>query len=551
MHEGFFEPDFGPNVFIFDPAQSDAQALINAIFKEQESAEFGSGRFAFLFKPGRYELDVPVGFYTQVAGLGASPSDVRIMGRIWTDAAWKDHNATCNFWRSIENLTIEPAQGVNMWAVSQAAPLRRLHIKGDLHLSSSGWSSGGFMADCKIDGIVIAGSQQQWFSRNSEWKQWHGVNWNKVFLGCENPPDGQWPQKGVTVLLHPSDIRGRPFLACEHGQWSVQIPPRYAPSMSGARWTKPNSLLAQSVPIEEFYIAKAGIDTAATINAALKRGKHLLITPGIYGLDETIMVNRPATIILGMGFPSLVPTNGKAALRIEAPEGTIVSGIIVDASECEADTLVEFGFAGRKAGSAEKPTYVHDLVCRVGGYGIGKARLMVAIYDDHLVGENFWLWRADHGAGIGWDINTCDTALLVEGDDVTLYGLFAEHTQKHQTIWNGERGRTFFYQSEMPYDPPSRDAWQSPSGDGYASYKVGGHVKTHAAWALGVYHVFHNEGVVAENAIETPELPGIQIHHAFTFRLANERTAIGIRHVLNGRGEETATSPKTVPAHSA
>jgi hypothetical protein len=537
------EPDFGPNVLVLDPAQTGMQERIDAVFKQQERAQFGSGRHAFLLKPGHYTLDVPVGFYTHVAGLGRLPGEVTIAGRVWTDAAWMNRNATCNFWRMAENLTVAPTNGVNVWAVSQAAPLRRVRIRGDLHLSSGGWSSGGFMADCRVDGLVKAGSQQQWFSRNSGWKEWQGLNWNMVFVGCQNPPAGQWPQRAVTRLEKTPVVREKPYLIVQDGLWFVKVPPLSREGISGLTWENGDAP-GEAVSLEKFHIARAGIDTAATLNAALRAGKHLLITPGLYPLDDTIVVARPNTVVLGFGFPSFVPTTGKTAFRIEAAEGVLVSGLIFDAGATETETLLQVGWPDRKAGRAENPTCLHDLVCRVGGYGPGKAKLMVAIHDSYVIGDNFWLWRADHGADVGWTQNTCETGLRVEGDDVTIYGLFVEHTQKYQTLWNGERGRVYFYQSEMPYDPPSQEAWRSPVGDGFASYKVGGQVKTHEAWGLGVYHVFRRGAIVAENAIETPAGPGIQVHHAMTFRLGGGRPGSGIRNVINGQGGDVITHQK-------
>ena len=540
------EPDFGPRVLIFEPSRADTQQRIQAVFKEQERAQFGSSRYALLFKPGHHKADVPVGFYTHVAGLGKLPGDVTIAGHVWTDAAWMNYNATCNFWRAVENLTVQPPDGVNIWAVSQAAPMRRTHIRGDLQLwSGKGGASGGFMADCRIDGVVKPGSQQQWFSRNSVWKEWKDVNWNMVFVGCENPPPGEWPQRAVTHIESTPLIREKPYLTIDGEQWFVQVPPLRQVPTSGLSW-EGNYPPGEAIPIERFYIVKAGRDTAASINAALRTGHHLLVTPGIYPLDDTLVVSRPNSVILGLGFPSFVPTTGRTALRVDAGEGVIVSGLVFDAGATETETLVQIGRPGHAAGRAENPICVHDLVCRVGGYGPGKARLMLAIHDRHVIGDNFWLWRADHGDNVGWTENTCDTGLLVTGDDVTLYGLFVEHTQKHQTIWQGERGRVFFYQSEMPYDPPSQDAWRSPSGDGYASYKVGNNVKTHEAWGLGVYHVFKKAPVVAANAIETPESPGINLHHMLAFRLDGGQPGSGIRHIVNGQGGETIQTQKAM-----
>ena len=276
----------------------------------------------------------------------------------------------------------------------------------------------------------------------------------------------------------------------------------------------------------------------------MRDGRHLILTPGIYALDDTIVVSRPNTIVFGLGFPSLVPVSGKTALRVETGEGVIVSGLVVDASDKETETLVQLGVPGRSMGRPEDPICVHDLVCRVGWHGPGKAKTMVAIHAHHVIGDNFWLWRADHGAHVGWTENTCDTGLLVEGDDVTIYGLFVEHTQKYQTLWKGDRGRVYFYQSEMPYDPPSQEAWRSADGDGFASYKVGDKVQTHDAWGIGVYHVFQKAVVIADNAIETPEAPGVRLHHLFTFRLGGGKPGSGIRNVINGRGGETIQSQK-------
>lgn len=538
--------DLGPRVLIFEPSQTDTQQRIQAIFKEQERAQFGSGRYALLFKPGRYEVDVPVGFYTHVAGLGKLPGDVTIAGHVWTDAAWMNYNATCNFWRTMENLTVQPPDGTNIWAVSQAAPMRGTHIRGDLQLwSGKGGASGGFMADCRIDGAVKAGSQQQWFSRNSAWKEWDRVNWNMVFVGCENPPPGEWPQRAVTRIESTPVIREKPYLTIEGDRWFVQVPPLRQHPTSGLSW-EGGQPRGEVIPIEKFYITQPKRDTAASINAALRAGQHLLVTPGIYLLNDTLVVSRTNTVILGLGFPSFVPTTGRTALRVEAGEGVIVSGLIFDAGPMETDTLVEIGKPGHATSRAENPICIHDLVCRVGGYGPGKARLMVAIHDNHVIGDNFWLWRADHGDNVGWAENTCDTGLLVTGDDVTLYGLFVEHTQKHQTFWEGERGRVYFYQSEMPYDPPSQAEWRSPAGDGYASYKVANGVKSHEAWGLGVYHVFFKAPVVAESGIEAPDFPGINLHHLLTFRLGGGKPGSGICHVVNGRGGETIQAQKAM-----
>src|SRR4029077_10815435 len=71
-------PDFGPNVMVFDPSMpiSQIQAAVDAVTTQQVSNQFGTQRYALLFKPGVYgtaqnPLIVNVGYYTDVAGLGA------------------------------------------------------------------------------------------------------------------------------------------------------------------------------------------------------------------------------------------------------------------------------------------------------------------------------------------------------------------------------------------------------------------------------------------------------------------------------------------------
>src|SRR5579864_8349611 len=81
-------PEFGPNVVIFDPSMPSQaiQKKIDAVYATQQHNEFGPQRNALLFLPGDYSVDVPVGFYTEVIGLGASPDATRIAGNVHADA---------------------------------------------------------------------------------------------------------------------------------------------------------------------------------------------------------------------------------------------------------------------------------------------------------------------------------------------------------------------------------------------------------------------------------------------------------------------------------
>jgi len=46
---------------------------------------------------------------------------------------------------------------------------------------------------------------------------------------------------------------------------------------------------------------------------------------------------------------------------------------------------------------------------------------------NNVILDDIWAWRADHSNGVGWTANTADTGLIVNGSNVTAYGLFVEH----------------------------------------------------------------------------------------------------------------------------
>ena len=536
-------PDFGSNVFVFDPSMSTIQQKVDEIFKKQERNQFGTERYAFLFKPGEYKLQAQLGFYTHAIGLGKLPDDVSVAGAVEATAGWGRGDATCNFWRTAENLSMTPTRDEKFiyWALSQGAALRRTHIKGNLRLWDTGNSSGGYMADCKIDGEVKSGSQQQWFSRNCDWGKWVGGVWNMVFLGIVNPPEGLWPEKPYTVVQKTPIIGEKPFLFVNAGgDYLVMVPP-LKNGAQGISWS--GGAVGTELPIDRFYLAHPGKDNAASINAALNQGRHLLFTPGIYHLESAIRITRPDTIVLGLGYPTLVPDAGQPAMMVSDVDGVKICGVMFDAGRTDSPALLQIGEPGRKSSHEKNPICLYDIFCRVGGASAGAADCMVTIHCNDVIGDHFWLWRADHGSGVGWNTNPNKNALVVNGDNVTVYGLFAEHGEEYQTLWNGNGGRVYFYQSELPYDPPSADAWRHGTVTGYASYKVADSVKTHEAWGLGVYCVFHRTVVVAENAIETPTVPGVQLHHMVTIRLTGQPNS-GIRNIINGKGGSVITNFK-------
>ncbi len=528
-------PDFGPKVLIFDPTMpmANIQKQIDDVYAVQIDNHMGPERYALLFKPGAYTLTVDVGHYTHVAGLGAMPDDVAITGAVRSIATGGGgvNNVTLSFFRTCENLSINPTNKVNTWALSQGSAFRRVHVKGSLNLSLGGWASGGYLSDSKIDGQVNSGSQQQWFSRNNEWLGWSGGVWNMVLLGNNNAPAEGWPAKPFTVIPQTTQIREKPFLTLMGGEYFVTVP-GLRKNVQGNSWST-GTALSESLPINQFYIAKSDKDNANSINAALAQGKNLILTPGIYNLDKSILVTRPNTVILGLGYPTLVPDNGTTAMLISDVDGVKASGFIVDAGVNNSATLLQIGETGSSTSHVANPTSVSDVFCRVGGGTAGKASSCVTINSNNVIADHFWLWRADHGAGAAWNENKSKNGLIVNGADVIVYGLFVEHFQEHQTLWNGEGGKMIFYQSEMPYDVPSQVEWQHNGVNGFASYKVASTVKTHEAWGVGVYCAFQDATVISANAIETSTAPGVLMHHLVSIFLTGSGE---ISNVINGTG---------------
>jgi len=537
---------FGPNVLLFDPTMTNIQSQMDAVFAQQQYNQFGPQRYAYLFKPGQYNnLDVNLGFYTQVLGLGRSPDDVTINGYMHSDGILPGQNATINFWRAAENLAVVPTNSGSyvILAVSQGTDLRRLHIHGTVDLanfSDGNWSSGGFMADSRVDATVSSISQQQWLSRNDIWGNWSGGVWNMVFVGVSNPPAGTWPGSVYTTITNTPLIAEKPYLYLDSGSNYAVMVPGLQTNTLGTTWAS-GLTPGVSVPLSQFYIAQAGTDNAASINAALNSGLNLILTPGIYQLTGSLRVTRPDTIILGLGYATLVPETGTPALVISDVDGVKVAGLIFDAGPVQTPALLQVGNTNSALNHSGDPICLYDISMRVGGATAGTTLSCLQINANDVIGDNLWLWRADHGNGVGWYQNACNNGLVVNGDRVTIYGLFVEHTEQYETLWNGNWGRVYMYQSELPYDPPSQDAWSHDGENGYASYKVADQVTSHQAYGLGIYAVFINStNISCFNAIETPtNSQQVNLHDMTTVYIGGNTSGGGaseINHIINGTG---------------
>jgi|KBSMisStaDraftv2_1062788.scaffolds.fasta_scaffold32923_2 hypothetical protein len=563
----------GPNVLVFDPSMptSQIQAAVDAVATQQVPNQFGPQRYALLFKPGTYgsaaqPLNFQVGYYTAVAGLGASPGDVVINGSVYVRNQCVNGSCTAlnNFWRSLSNLTINvnnPTFGCyfgEFWAVSQAAPMRRVHVNGQSTLmdycTGPSFASGGFIADSAFDGTVINGSQQQWLTRNSRLTAWTNGVWNQVFSGTQGAPAQCFPAAAscggnpyTTVATSPV-TREAPYLYVNAaGDYNVFVPATRR-NTSGTSWSS-GPTPGTSIPLDEFFVAKP-TDDVQTINNALAKGQNLLFTPGVYAVDRTIKVKRADTVVLGLGFATLVPQGGVVPMTVADVPGVDVSGLIFDAGPVSSPVLLQVGTPHAHKSDPNDMTALQDVFFRIGGAAVGKATVSLEVNSDNVILDDIWAWRADHGTGVGWTVNTADTGVVVNGDDVTAYGLFVEHFQKYEVIWNGNRGTVVFFQNEMPYDPPSQAAWmEAPGVDGWAAFKIADSVTSFSGYGMGSYSFF-NQGIdiFAAHAFEVPDtlLPG-SLHDLLTIFLDPSVGKGGILNVVNDTGGSSTAANPDVP----
>ncbi len=590
---GAAAPDLGPGVVLVDPTMTTAQiqAAFDDVHTRQVDAEMGTDRYAFLFLPGEYgtpdePLHLKVGYSTEVAGLGQQPGDVVVHGTVETyNRCLSDdpENPNCialvNFWRTLANLTLDISTvgqddcraTANFWAVSQASSVRRLDVRADegdppfslMDYCTAGpqYASGGFIADSRF-GEVVNGSQQQWLTRNSVVTSWSNAVWNQVFAGVEGAPDdAAFPDPPYTTLDTTPVSREKPYLFVDgRGRWQVRVPAARE-GTRGISWAD-GVTPGRTVPLRDFYVASPS-DTARTIDAQLARGKHLLLTPGVYDVDRSLQVRHRGQVVLGMGHATLTAQRGATPLVVHDVAGAVVAGVTVDAGETESRTLMQVGTPGRghgharhDRGRAKDPITLHDVYFRVGGPHVGKVDTALRIDADDVLVDHTWVWRADHGVEdfeggfLGdderWTTNVGRTGVVVTGDDVTATGLFVEHFQQHNTLWQGERGRVVLYQNELPYDPPSQAEWTTPDGTlGWAGYTVADDVRRHELWGGGVYVYHRNDPtIVTENGFQVPRRPGVRLEHVMTVHLG----AGTVRHVVNGVGAQVDDTTTGVPS---
>ncbi len=555
---------FGPDVHIYRPTDSmdsiatDVERIHTELFRQ----DFSSRRYALLFASGDYKkaglLKVP--FYVHMAGLGKTPFDVSV-SNIHVPPHLRDGNATCTFWRSLENLSVIGPETYDeeetfKWSVSQAAPIRRVYSERTVrHQWAKGWVSGGFTSDCYF--IAPAGSdhQQQWYTRNTILEKGRGefreIKYNYVFQGVvlgENVDrstyQDNWDKGGnVTFLPTTPVVREKPFLFIgDDGRYKV-FRPALKRDSRGISYSRDHMGEGDVHDVERsFFIVRPGTQ-ASEINSHLAAGKHILFQPGMHVLEEPLHVTNPGTIVMGLGWTTLIPgeKNPETAIRVADVDGVSICSILFDAHYSSRSLLTLD--KGEKR-HQQNPTLLADLFFRVGGFRPAPVHVDCAleIGSADVIGDHFWIWRADHGVrgSVGWDVNTAPHGLRVTGDHVTIYALFNEHFQAYQTLWEGEHGRTYFYQCESPYDAHQQERYMSENGTrpGYAAYKVADHVQHHLGVGFGIYDVLFNTNIRIENSVEVPEKPGVRMYHICNNSLSNSGPR-GFGFVINGKQPST------------
>ena len=405
------------------------------------------------------------------------------------------------------------------------------------------FASGGFIADSKLP-FTINGSQQQYLVRDSSVGGWSNAVWNQVFAGVEGAPDDTtFPNPPYTTLPTDPASRERPYLYVgDDGSWNVFVPDPRTDS-SDTTWADGHTP-GHSIPLSDFYVAGPG-DSAKSLDSQLARGKNLLLTPGVYDAASSLNVRRSDTVVLGLGLATLTATNGAVPIRVGDVKGVSLAGLTIDAGPTNSPLLMQVGTGrpGVTQASAADPTTLSDVFFRIGGPHAGSATVSLEVNSNHVILDDIWAWRADHGnpGSVGWDINRARNGVIVNGDDITATGLFVEHYQQYNVIWNGERGRTIFFQNELPYDAPDQAAWSHDGEPGWAAYKVADTVRTNELWGGGSY-IFTNVDPTlhAARGFEVPVTPGVRLHHLLTVSLNNAGT---IDHVVNDTGAPVEPGP--------
>jgi len=184
------------------------------------------------------------------------------------------------------------------------------------------------------------------------------------------PP--RFVQRTIHHARNQSGNREEPYVYIDsNGNYNVFVPSVQFNS-AGTTWAN-GQTPGSSIPISQFFIAQP-TNSATQINAQLFLGKNLILTPGIYNLNQTLLVTRPDTVVLGIGFPTLIPENGIVSMIVLPAQGVMVSGMIFDAGIPNSPLLLQFGTPLGPSSSSD-PSALQDVFFRIGGAEPGQANV--------------------------------------------------------------------------------------------------------------------------------------------------------------------------------
>ena len=189
--------------------------------------------------------------------------------------------------------------------------------------------------------------------------------------------------------------------------YSVLVPGRAHRLVRAPTW-EDGPTPGRSIPLSDFFVATPG-DSVTTINSQLARGKHLLLTPGVYDVDRSPSTSSaPTPWCSASGIATLTAVNGAVPVRVADVKGVVVAGIMIDAGPVNSPLLMQVGTrhgrgrAARPRRRTRRPC--SDVFFRVGGPHVGKATVSLEVNSDDVLLDHIWAWRADHGdpGAFGW-----------------------------------------------------------------------------------------------------------------------------------------------------
>ncbi|MBY8879013.1 hypothetical protein [Actinacidiphila acidipaludis] len=193
----------------------------------------------------------------------------------------------------------------------------------------------------------------------------------------------------------PAGSSEKPFLYVDGtGAYRVFLP---ALRHGGAGTAGGRAAYGWSVPIDRFFVARPG-DSVRALNRALAQGRHLLLTPGLYRLTDTVRVKWAGTVVLGLGSVTLAPVGATVPMTVADARGVRIAGLMFDAGPATPPVLLEVGRSGGGRCDPREPASVQDVFFRLGGAEDGRA---LVAHSDHVLLEGVWAWRAGRAVSVG------------------------------------------------------------------------------------------------------------------------------------------------------